>query len=341
MERIRPSTWHLDCLRRVRNNNKYFYPVISNTEYVKLAKLETLPALKNSKAYREKINRYGKKIQINEAEKRKYSDMIENIDKPRDSSTTRPSNKADEIQSQNNSCTLTIEVVKAWSSATSNAKLNVLPVVEIQKICEYENDFHNTYYTNIDNWNTNDNHFVWSQVFNLDYPPNVSNVYKKFKISLFQKEKGTRNVQIGQSYTISVLSNLDDQGVTFKTFEFGNEYDSLQWYVSTRIQYIYHRHELYKHILWKIDERQSILEDILQKYRKQRDMKLSRRTNRFLSQRMSDAGSSKNWLNKTSRSKVNNSQWAGYYSSAKSATSSMERKAYPNQQSFEVHSALL
>lgn len=135
----------------MRNNNKYFYPVISNTEYVKLAKLETLPALKNSKAYREKINRYGKKIQINEAEKRKYSDMIENIDKPRDSSTTRPSNKADEIQSQNNSCTLTIEVVKAWSSATSNAKLNVLPVVEIQKICEYENDFHNTYYTNIDN----------------------------------------------------------------------------------------------------------------------------------------------------------------------------------------------
>lgn len=86
-------------------------------------------------------------------------------------------------------------------------------------------------------------------MFSLDYPPNVSNVYKKFKISLFQKEKGTRNVQIGQSYTISVLSNLDDQGVTFKTFEFGNEYDSLQWYVSTRIQYIYHRHELYKHIL--------------------------------------------------------------------------------------------
>jgi hypothetical protein len=74
--------------------------------------------------------------------------MVDQINKARDSSATCPSNKEEGAHRIQHPCTLAIEVIKAWSSTKSKAKLHVLPVVEIQKICEYEIDFLTTYYTN-------------------------------------------------------------------------------------------------------------------------------------------------------------------------------------------------
>jgi hypothetical protein len=151
-------------------------------------------------------------------------------------------------------------------------------------------------------------------------------------------------VQIGQSYTISVLTNLDDQGITFKTFEFGNEYDSLQWHVTTRIQYIYDKHVLFKQILVKIDERHNIIEEIIQKYRTQRNNKLSRNNtnnnNKIVINRMSEYVPGNQSVSKTPKSRIS-SQYAGYYSSVRSVSNSYGKNQHQTQQSFDNHSSFL
>ena len=113
-------------------NNKFFHPKISNSEYIRLLKLDTLPSLKSTKAYKEKIMFYQKKADVNEKELEEYTDKMGDFTERRvdvDTVSSTPS------QPPTHESTLTVEVIKGWASK----KTNMSDVhVEIEKVCEYD-----------------------------------------------------------------------------------------------------------------------------------------------------------------------------------------------------------
>jgi len=132
-------------------------------------------------------------------------------------------------------------------------------------------------------------------------------------------------VHIGRSYTISVLSNLNNQAVNFKTFEFGDNDSS--WSVLTRIQYVYSKESLYKTIIQKLEEREEIFEDIIDKLKEQRREKFQRNTNTLRKQYSEKVMGIRGSTPKEGKMQSKcSSQYAGYYSSNKSISRDFSRR---------------
>lgn len=211
-------------------NNKHFHPAIVNSSYLKMLKLHTLPILNNPKAYKEKCMFFRKKLAINSNEKRKYSEILKdlqgfNTDKTRSSNFELSELKYSD-KTKYGKCKLVVEVIKGWSLTKSKLKPSTIPVVEIQKLPEVEFGKSSSFFTDNKKITIVKDTVMWSQIFEINYSENVSDVYKKFKISLFQPSKGNQSIHIGNSFTISMLTNLDNQEVTFKTFDFSNGSDT-------------------------------------------------------------------------------------------------------------------
>lgn len=308
-----------------QKNNKFFHPIISNSKYLRTLKLKNLPILPNSKDYRRNIGLYKKKLAITSNEIRKYTELLRENQNMNCSSPTQLTqvDTADLLQysprQHRSQCTLTIEVIRAWNTSKSKSKISV-PVIEIQKLSEFEYGDDVSMHTSSTACKVNGNDIIWSQVFELNFNSKVSDVHKKFRISLFQKDKSKRNVQVGRSYTISVLTNLDDQNVTFKTFEFGNSLDQVEWCVATRIQFISDKPTLFKDILEKLGEKQHLLENILERVQTQMKTKLSGDANGPQEGNEDKYGSVVRTSKAANLNKLPSaSQHAGYYSSSKSA----------------------
>lgn len=240
-------------------NNKYFYPIITNSGYIKMMKRHTLPVLNNTKAYKEMQAYYKKKLIIANNEKRKYQKLLSECQSVNTSLTPAfPVSVGEDTKLVYSSksqaipkCRLVIEVVKGWSNTKIKPKQNNLPILEVQKLAETEFGQDKTYVSDSKKAKIIDGVIMWSQVFEITYNEAISDIYKKFRISLFQHDKHHRNLHhIGTSHTINILTTLDSQEVIFKTFDFSNGHD-IQWSVLTRIQYVKDPRILYLDILDK------------------------------------------------------------------------------------------
>jgi len=251
--------------------------------------MSSLPILPNKKDFRQNMTKYKQKLEINKNKLRQYSKCIDEEQKGMSyiSAVSNSVSESDQYQppaSQvggTDRCVLVIEVIKAWSSVNARVTNKTLPVLEIQKLNEFGNGRSEHHLVDNNKSTINKNVVVWSQVFELKFNESVSDVHKKFKISLFQKNKGRQNVnvQIGQTYTISVLTTLDSQTMTFRTFDFSNGREEAEWSVATRMQYIYDRPTLYKTIINRLEERNGLLEKLIEKVRLQKNRKLGKDTN--------------------------------------------------------------
>lgn len=224
-------------------------------------------------------------------------------------------------------------MIKAWTN--SKTKVSSIPVIEITKLSELDyGGKDKSYFTKNEEASLVNNDVYYSQVFELKYKDNLSDVHKKFRISLFKSDKRGQNVQIGKPYTISVLTNLDGQGVIFKTFDFGNSSDEVEWSVRTRMQYVNDKETLFKDILRKLEEKQKLLEDIILKAKSQARSKNLVNAPQIGSQFTGNSLISRESHYVPFKERQSSSQHAGYYSSSKSVGYSVENDNY--QSSYEV-----
>ncbi|CAI2362347.1 unnamed protein product [Moneuplotes crassus] len=299
-------------------NNKYFHPIATNREFAKLLTLHTLPVLSNKKAYQEKISEFTDELKTNFHEKEKYRSLLQKKQdqvKIDETGSTQPHDYGSMEINQSDS--LVIEVISAWNRNNSQRTRKCSPIVEIQK---YTNDLDasdESYLFDSRQYIEEDDQYIWSKACKIKFGSNTNNTHKNIKISLFKKESGKARTQIGSSYTISVLSTLNNQDVNFKTFEFGPE--GQEWNVFTRIQYIYKKETLYKQIIVRLDERQEMLKEIIDRYKEQREQK-----NLCMYYTFKKHWSGSNLEPNMSKNSSNYlgvktpSQYAGYYSSTKS-----------------------
>ena len=95
----------------------------------------------------------------------------------------------------------------------------------------------------------------------------------KFQISAYLPSKNGQMVQIGRTYTISLLSNLEHQDMTHKTFNFESNNDQVEWSISTRMQYLYDKPALYRKILTQLEQRIKLLDNIIERIETQKRRK--------------------------------------------------------------------
>jgi len=148
--------------KQSERNNKYFHPIISNGEYVKLLGFQTLPVLNKPKDYREKIARYNKKLLINSNEVRRYTDLYNQVLEFKHSQPTASSymNTEDKtVHDQKN--TLVIEVIKAWHTSNSKHKKSASPIIEIQKLSEYGSEESESHLADNDECEISEDNYIW------------------------------------------------------------------------------------------------------------------------------------------------------------------------------------
>jgi hypothetical protein len=337
-------------------NNRFFHPIVSNAKYRELLNLKTLPILANAKEakvgkfavgqkgkkrsqYIQEINKYKNKLKINECEIRKYSECLAKLNKA--SPAHQFMNTAVETQEEINfhekngesKWKIVIEVIKGWTSDYARLAKKTLPVIEIQKACEYDSSRSTPFVTDNEKWEIKSSNVIWSQVYEMVFNENISNVHKKFKISWFEKDKNKRNVQIGGSFTISVITNLESQEVIFKTFDFNSGFNEPGWSVLTRIQFVYDKPNLYRKIIQKLEERKELFEHLIEKIKGQRIEKIRKMTQGQLTETggNEEPSAGDSWLIPNKMCRHSSSQYAGYYSESwKSAM-----RSYRHEQELE------
>ena len=105
------------------------------------------------------------------------------------------------------------------------------PVVEISKPSEIE------FKDDLIVWKTkhfeitSNNEYVFKKpkVFVMSYNNNANDRKKEFMISVKEVDKSGKEQYKTNKFTISILSNLDNQNVIFKKFQFVNDEDVIGW----------------------------------------------------------------------------------------------------------------